>query len=93
MPHLDLSGAAPGEGSLNDAAARSRANSNVSVQGVLEALDQSAWGESMRRSFSMSRPSLSVDESTRQRRSRGHRRNESVEEEEEPAVGGTDRRF
>ena len=30
---------------------RSRSNSNVSAQDVLNALDQSAWGESMRRSY------------------------------------------
>jgi voltage-dependent calcium channel len=36
---------------------RSRAGSNVSAQDVLEVLDNSAWGESIRRSFSMRRPS------------------------------------
>ena len=37
--------------------ARSRAASNVSAQDVLDVLDNSAWGESIRRSFSMRRPS------------------------------------
>lgn len=91
VPHLDLSGTEPGEGGLNAPASRSRANSNVSVQGVLEALDQSAWGESIRRSFSVRRQSLSVDESSRRGRGRGHRRNESVEEEG-AADAGADRR-
>lgn len=36
---------------------RNRAASNVSAQDVLEVLDNSAWGESIRRSFSMRRPS------------------------------------
>jgi hypothetical protein len=35
---------------------RSRAGSSVSAQNVLEALDNSAWGESIRRSFSTNRP-------------------------------------
>jgi len=35
---------------------RSRSNSAVSVQEVLDALDQSAWGASLRRSASMRRP-------------------------------------
>lgn len=35
---------------------RSRANSSVSARSVLEALDNSAWGESMRRSFTLKRP-------------------------------------
>jgi len=35
---------------------RSRQNSNVSAQDVLEVLDNSAWGESIRRSFTMRRP-------------------------------------
>lgn len=39
-----------------DGAARSRANSSVSAQDVLEVLDNSAWGESIRRSFTMRRP-------------------------------------
>ncbi|KAJ9647844.1 calcium channel protein [Coniosporium tulheliwenetii] len=38
-------------------AGRSRANSNVSAQDVLEVLDNSAWGESIRRSFTVRRPS------------------------------------
>lgn len=37
------------------AGGRSRAASNVSAQDVLEVLDNSAWGESIRRSFSMRR--------------------------------------
>ncbi|KAF2496014.1 hypothetical protein BU16DRAFT_526542 [Lophium mytilinum] len=38
------------------AGARSRANSSVSAQDVLEVLDNSAWGESIRRSFTLRRP-------------------------------------
>jgi hypothetical protein len=63
VPPLDLDAdlaavvaTASGDGT---AAARSRANSAVSTQGVLEALDQSAWGESLRRSFSQRRRSPS----------------------------------
>jgi hypothetical protein len=51
----DLARAAARAGSDGVAAARSRANSAVSAQDVLEALDQSAWGESLRRSFSQRR--------------------------------------
>jgi hypothetical protein len=40
---------------------RSRANSNVSAQDVLEVLDNSAWGESIRKSFSVRRPSGGAD--------------------------------
>jgi voltage-dependent calcium channel len=40
---------------------RSRANSAVSAQDVMEVLDNSAWGESIRRSFTMKR--LSRDKS------------------------------
>jgi hypothetical protein len=36
---------------------RSREGSSVSAQDVLEVLDNSAWGESIRRSFTMRRPS------------------------------------
>ncbi len=36
---------------------RERGDSNVSAQDVLEVLDNSAWGESIRRSFTMRRPS------------------------------------
>ena len=39
-----------------DVHSRSRQNSNVSAQDVLEVLDNSAWGESIRRSFTMRRP-------------------------------------
>lgn len=39
-----------------DGRSRSRANSNVSAKDVLEVLDNSAWGESIRRSFTMRRP-------------------------------------
>ncbi|KAF2088855.1 calcium channel-like protein subunit Cch1 [Saccharata proteae CBS 121410] len=35
---------------------RSRANSSVSAQDVLEVLDNSVWGESIRRSFTLKRP-------------------------------------
>jgi len=56
--NLDLDGA----GSLDPNAAqgetsRGRSNSAVSVQNVLDALDQSAWGVSLRRSFSQQRRS------------------------------------
>jgi hypothetical protein len=44
------------DGGLSADGGRSRANSAVSVQGVLDALDASAWGESIRRSFSTRRP-------------------------------------
>jgi hypothetical protein len=37
----------------------SRRNSAVSAENVLEVLDNSAWGESIRRSFTMKRPSKS----------------------------------
>ena len=36
---------------------RSRANSTVSARDVLDVLDNSAWGESIRRSFTLRRPS------------------------------------
>jgi len=39
-----------------DGHTRSRQNSNVSAQDVLEVLDNSAWGESIRRSFTLRRP-------------------------------------
>lgn len=39
-----------------DVRSRSRQNSNVSAQDVLEVLDNSAWGESIRRSFTLRRP-------------------------------------
>lgn len=42
-------------GGPSDAAARSRASSNVSAQDVLAVLDESAWGESIRRSFTLRR--------------------------------------
>lgn len=53
----------PGHLALGDAASdgagdgRSRAVSAVSAQNVLEVLDNSAWGESIRRSFTQRRPS------------------------------------
>lgn len=40
-----------------DGESRSRANSSVSAKDVLEVLDNSAWGESIRKSFSTRRPS------------------------------------
>jgi hypothetical protein len=40
-----------------EASARSRAGSSVSAQDVLDVLDNSAWGESIRKSFSTRRPS------------------------------------
>lgn len=49
---LGASGSGHGEGSSNSGA-RSRAASSVSVQNVLEVLDNSAWGESIRRSFTV----------------------------------------
>jgi hypothetical protein len=47
----DLSLSAPGS------ATSSRRGSAVSAENVLEVLDNSAWGESIRRSFTMRRPS------------------------------------
>lgn len=46
----------PLEADPGAAAARGRANSSVSAQDVLEVLDNSAWGESIRRSFSQRPP-------------------------------------
>ena len=46
----------PLEADPGAAGARSRANSSVSAQDVLEVLDNSAWGESIRRSFTLRRP-------------------------------------
>jgi voltage-dependent calcium channel len=43
-------------GGREEAESRSRANSNVSAQDVLEVLDNSVWGESIRRSFTTKRP-------------------------------------
>jgi hypothetical protein len=51
-------GVEPAEGSR---AARSRAGSNVSARDVLEVLEDSAWGESIRKSFSMRRPDPDPD--------------------------------
>ncbi|OCK85943.1 hypothetical protein K432DRAFT_421393 [Lepidopterella palustris CBS 459.81] len=47
----------PLEVDTGPAGGRSRANSSVSAQDVLEVLDNSAWGESIRRSFTLRRPS------------------------------------
>jgi voltage-dependent calcium channel len=64
VPHLELTAAdddgpdGDSTGSPISGAARSRANSSVSVQGVMDALDSSAWGESLRRSFSTRRLSV-----------------------------------
>lgn len=74
MPHrhgrtLSTRDAAGGE----DAESRSRANSNVSAQDVLEVLDNSAWGESIRKSFSTHRPA-SGGEGSATRDSGGKRR-------------------
>ncbi|KAJ5091744.1 hypothetical protein NUU61_006614 [Penicillium alfredii] len=41
----------------------SRHNSAMSVQGVMDSLDNSAWGESLRRSFTQRRPDRSSDHS------------------------------
>lgn len=41
---------------------RSRASSAVSAQEVLDVLDNSAWGESIRRSFTLRRPGDEVDD-------------------------------
>ncbi len=50
-------GAAAGPANFGgDGHHRSRQNSNVSAQDVLEVLDNSVWGESIRRSFTMRRP-------------------------------------
>ncbi|KAF2094858.1 calcium channel-like protein subunit Cch1 [Rhizodiscina lignyota] len=46
----------PLHGGPGDGPGRSRANSSVSAQDVMEVLDNSAWGESIRRSFTMRRP-------------------------------------
>ncbi|KAF2189678.1 hypothetical protein K469DRAFT_723607 [Zopfia rhizophila CBS 207.26] len=46
----------PLEGDPGPADNRSRQNSSVSAADVLEVLDNSAWGESIRRSFTMRRP-------------------------------------
>ncbi|KAF2667255.1 hypothetical protein BT63DRAFT_414848 [Microthyrium microscopicum] len=67
IPPLDLTAtslAAAGQTTLSptremDGSARSRSNSAVSVQSVLDALDESAWGESLRRSISRRRPGRS----------------------------------
>lgn len=58
--NLGLDGASPGGlevSSAQDEGGRGRSNSAVSVQSVLDALDQSAWGASLRRSFSQQRRS------------------------------------
>jgi hypothetical protein len=57
-----------------DAESRSRANSNVSAQDVLEVLDNSVWGESIRRSFTTRRPG-SGGEPSSPRNSGGKRKN------------------
>lgn len=59
---MNLGLAGPSSGGLEVAGspvegARGRSNSAVSVQEVLDALDQSAWGASLRRSFSQQRRS------------------------------------
>jgi len=46
-----------GDANSDGAGGRSRANSAVSAQDVLDVLDNSAWGESIRRSFTMRRTS------------------------------------
>lgn len=46
-----------GRDSGANSAATSRRGSAVSAENVLEVLDNSAWGESIRRSFTMRRPS------------------------------------
>jgi len=45
-----------GDGAGGASAGSSRRGSNVSAENVLEVLDNSAWGESIRRSFTMRRP-------------------------------------
>ncbi|KAK3062853.1 hypothetical protein LTS18_003232, partial [Coniosporium uncinatum] len=45
----------PGGSGSSDAVGRSRAGSAVSAQDVLDVLDNSAWGESIRRSFTVRR--------------------------------------
>lgn len=49
-------GASEGASGVNSVAS-SRRGSAVSAENVLEVLDNSAWGESIRRSFTMRRPS------------------------------------
>jgi len=46
-----------GDGTSDGDGGRSRANSSVAAQNVLDVLDNSAWGESIRRSFTIRRPS------------------------------------
>jgi hypothetical protein len=45
-----------GDGAGGASAGSSRRGSNVSAENVLKVLDNSAWGESIRRSFTMRRP-------------------------------------
>ena len=45
-----------GDATGGASAGSSRRGSNVSAENVLEVLDNSAWGESIRRSFTMRRP-------------------------------------
>lgn len=45
-----------GDAAGGASAGSSRRGSNVSAENVLEVLDNSAWGESIRRSFTMRRP-------------------------------------
>ncbi|KAI9722379.1 MAG: hypothetical protein M1812_001851 [Candelaria pacifica] len=52
-----LAGGLSGSPSGSRGHSRSRQGSNVSAQDVLEVLDNSAWGESIRRSFTQKRPS------------------------------------
>lgn len=49
-------GAAPGPASGGNSAQSSRRGSAVSAENVLEVLDNSAWGESIRKSFTLRRP-------------------------------------
>lgn len=55
--NLGLEPGSPGGLEVGDEGRRGRSNSAVSVQEVLDALDQSAWGASLRRSFSQQRRS------------------------------------
>lgn len=52
-------GIGAGDGSAINSTASSRRNSAVSAENVLEVLDNSAWGESIRRSFTTRRSSKS----------------------------------
>lgn len=53
---LNISHPPPSPTGQSSEGVRSRANSNVSAQDMIDVLDNSAWGESIRRSFTLRRP-------------------------------------